>query len=164
MPYLAFQAILDPAAHRGSRNYWRAEYLTAFPDEAIDTFVAHTRAPLSPFSQMVVFRIGQGIASADRDAAAIGNRDAAYLFHPISCWMEPADDDRLIAFTSEFTEAMAPFGTGAPYLNLTVESDRMREAHGAEAYDRLAALKVAYDPENVFRLNHNIEPRQPLAV
>ena len=41
MPYTAFQAILDPSAPKGLRNYWRGEYLTGLSDEAIDTFVEH---------------------------------------------------------------------------------------------------------------------------
>ena len=34
----------------------------------------------------------------------------------------------------------------------------MRPAYGAN-YDRLVALKKQYDPENLFRLNQNVEPQ-----
>jgi FAD/FMN-containing dehydrogenase len=34
----------------------------------------------------------------------------------------------------------------------------MREIYGAELYDRLARIKRDYDPANMFRINHNIEP------
>jgi hypothetical protein len=34
----------------------------------------------------------------------------------------------------------------------------IREIYGAELYDRLARIKRDYDPANMFRINHNIEP------
>jgi FAD/FMN-containing dehydrogenase len=39
------------------------------------------------------------------------------------------------------------------------EEGRVREAFGAN-YARLAAIKARYDPENVFRSNHNVLPQQ----
>jgi FAD/FMN-containing dehydrogenase len=37
-------------------------------------------------------------------------------------------------------------------------SERVRQAYGAEKYDRLQALKRKYDPDNFFHLNQNIAP------
>ena len=71
---------------------------------------------------------------------------------------DPADHDRLIAANRAFADAMRPFGTGGAYLNFTPEADRVRGAYGDEKYERLVALKNKYDPDNVFRLNQNIEP------
>lgn len=36
---------------------------------------------------------------------------------------------------------------------------RIRQAYGAK-YDRLQALKLKYDPDNLFHLNQNIPPKQ----
>ncbi|MFB9073804.1 BBE domain-containing protein [Citricoccus parietis] len=66
---------------------------------------------------------------------------------------------------------MEPHSTGAQYVNFMG-----REAAGARAADpwsaamqvygestlrRLAAVKHRFDPDNVFRLNHNIPPMAP---
>jgi FAD/FMN-containing dehydrogenase len=160
MPYTAFQAILDPSAPKGFRNYWRGEYLSALGDEAIDTFLEHApevRAAGVPFSQMIIFRIGQGVTAIPDDATAFSHRDADYMFHPISVWENPADDEKVIEANRAFTDAMRPFATGAAYLNFTPEGDRVRDAFGGK-YERLVALKDEYDPENLFRGNQNIKP------
>ena len=165
MPYTAFQAALDPLAPKGLRSYWRGEYMRELPDAAIDVFLSRApalTAAAMPFSQTVIFRIGQAVAAVHDDATAFSHRDANYLFHPISAWTDPADDDRLIAANRAFADAMKPFGTGGAYLNFTPEPDRVRDAYGTVTYERLAALKCMYDPDNLFRLNQNVRPTNPV--
>jgi FAD/FMN-containing dehydrogenase len=160
MPYTAFQALIDPMAPKGYRSYWRGEYLQSLSDEAIDTFVRHApelTAAGRPLTQVIMFRIGQGVAAIPDDATAFSHRDAQYLFHPIAMWQEPPDDARMIAASRAFCEAMRPFSTGGAYLNFTPE-DRVRDAYGQTKYQRLQALKDRYDPGNLFRLNQNIKP------
>jgi FAD/FMN-containing dehydrogenase len=161
MPYTAFQAALDPFAPEGLRSYWRGEYMNGLPDAAIDTFL--DRAPVlteagAPFTQMVIFRVGQGVTAVPEDATAFSHRDAEYLFHPISLWSDPVDDEPMIEASRAFAEAMRPFGSGAAYLNFTPETDRVRDAYGELTYERLVSLKDRYDPGNLFRMNQNIEP------
>jgi FAD/FMN-containing dehydrogenase len=167
MPYTAFQAALDPMAPPGLRSYWRGEYLRSLPDGAIDTFLAQGGqlvAAAAPFTQAVVFRIGQAVNEMPEDATAFSHRDADYLFHPIVVWGDPADDERLIAAGRAFAQTMRPFDTGGAYLNFTPEADRVRDAYGTATYERLVAVKNAYDPENFFRLNQNIAPSIPVAA
>jgi hypothetical protein len=165
MPYTAFQAALDGFAPEGMRSYWRGEHMGGLSDEAIDTLLAHG-TPLTeaapPFSQTIVFRIGQGVAAVPEEATAFSHRDANYLFHPISMWNDAVDDERLIAVNRAFADAMRPFSTGSAYLNFTPEADRVAGAYGEEKYRRLVALKDKYDPDNVFRLNQNIAPSVPV--
>ena len=63
-----------------------------------------------------------------------------------------------------FWAALAPWHQGV-YVNFLGDegAERVRQAYGAEKYDRLQALKRKYDPDNLFRLNQNIPPT-PLAA
>jgi FAD/FMN-containing dehydrogenase len=161
MPYTAFQAMLDPSAPRGMRNYWRGEYLRRLGEGAIETFLDHAPALAAagaPFTQALMFKIGQGIAAVSEDDSAFSYRDADYLFHPLALWPDPAKDHEVISASRAFAEAMRSFGTGAAYLNFTPEHDRVRDGFREAKHARLVALKDKYDPENLFRLNHNIEP------
>lgn len=164
MPYTAFQSMLDAMAPRGLRNYWRGEYLDGLSDAAIATFAQHApvlAASARPFSQMVLLRIGQGVAAIADEATAFSHRKTKYILHPISMWQRPDDDQRVIGATRAFCDAMRPFTTGGAYLNFTAE-DRLRDAYGAAKYARLVALKDRYDPDNLFRLNPNIKPSRGL--
>ncbi len=166
MPYTAFQAALDPLAPWGNRFYARGDYLPELGDAAIDTFLAHAVDLTilgAPLSQMVVFRIGQIVAAVPDDATAFSQRDAQYLFHPISVWSDSADDRRMIDANRAFAAAMQPFSTGASYLNFTHEPDRVRDAYGPQKYERLVTLKDTYDPTNLFRMNQNIKPSKQAA-
>jgi FAD/FMN-containing dehydrogenase len=160
MPYTDFQAILDDANPPGLRNYWKGVYMTEVSDEAIDTYVEHASPPLAPMSAMVIFQLGGAVERVGDDETAFSHRDIRYLFHPISAWEDPAEDERQIAFTRDFAAAMEPFTADSLYLNFTAErgEDAVRAGFGDAKYERLVALKDKYDPENLFQLNQNIKP------
>jgi FAD/FMN-containing dehydrogenase len=50
----------------------------------------------------------------------------------------------------------------AAYVNFMSDAteSEVRGAYTDATWERLAAIKAQYDPDNVFRLNHNIPPAQ----
>jgi FAD/FMN-containing dehydrogenase len=50
--------------------------------------------------------------------------------------------------------------TGGVYVNFMGDegSERVRAAYGDTKYQRLAALKARFDPDNILRVNQNITP------
>ena len=58
---------------------------------------------------------------------------------------------------------MRPYAIENVYLNFIPNEgeDRLIAGYGRENYERLAAVKAEYDPDNVFHLHHNIKPLQP---
>ncbi len=59
-----------------------------------------------------------------------------------------------------FDRAIAPYAATGRYVNDAVESgeDVVRSVYGDAKYERLVALRRAWDPDNVFRLNQKIRP------
>ena len=158
--YTALQAAGDALFPRGRRYYWKAQFLTRISDQAIDVMIDEYASVVSPMSFAVLQQVGGVISRMAPDATAYANRDAAYDCFPVAAWEDPAEDERNIAWARAFWTAMRPFSNGKVYANnLGAEGDeRVRAAYGAN-YERLAALKAEYDPDNVFRLNQNITPR-----
>ena len=53
---------------------------------------------------------------------------------------------------------------GTTYVNFLSEDDENLAATYGPNYARLAEVKAKFDPNNVFRINQNIQPRKPLAA
>jgi FAD/FMN-containing dehydrogenase len=163
MSYLDFQrAFVDaPQALPGYGNYWKAEYLAGVPDDAVGVIVEHVERMTSPFSYVELDPIGGAIARMAQGATAVGFRDAPFLLQANAVWRpDDPDRDRHVAWSRAFAAAMAPYSTGATYLNFIGDegTDRIRASFGPELYERLTAVKRVYDPANRFRVNQNIAP------
>jgi FAD/FMN-containing dehydrogenase len=158
MPYADFQCMLDDPP--GYRNYWSAEYLDAFPDEAVELFCARAKDMIVPSpSQHVLFPQGGAVGRGPADYP-LPWRHAPWIVHPFGLWENPADDERARRWARDIRADLKPWASGAVYLNFIGDEgeDRVVAGFGRENYARLAKVKAKYDPENVFRLNHNIKP------
>ncbi|MBK3576872.1 FAD-binding oxidoreductase [Streptomyces sp. MBT65] len=158
LPYTQFQMMLDDPPNL--RNYWSAEYLTGAPDGLADVYCALGESmPVPTGTQHVLFPQGGAIASGPAEFP-VPYRDAPWAVHPFGIWEDPADDERCIAWVKDVRARVQPWSTGAVYLNFVGDegTDRVTAGLGAENTRRLAAVKREYDPDNVFRFNHNIAP------
>ncbi len=157
MPYADFQCMLDDPP--GMRNWWTADYLGGLPDAALNAFHETTLTMPAGGSQSLLVAWGGAVARAEEGATPLAKRDAAWVTHPFCVWEDAADDDSHIAWGRAMTAALKPWMTGGTYLNFIGDEgdDRVRAAFGA-AYDRLAAVKARYDPDNVFHLDKNVKP------
>ncbi|WP_406328883.1 FAD-binding oxidoreductase [Streptomyces sp. NBC_00203] len=158
IPYPDLQCMLDDPP--GLRNYWSAEYLTGLPDELVDVFCALGESvPVPTGTQHVLFPQGGAIASGPA-RFPVPYRDAPWGVHPFGIWEDPADDERCVQWVGEVRAGVRPWSTGAVYLNFIGNegADRVVAGLGTGNLRRLAAVKAEYDPDNVFRFNHNIAP------
>jgi FAD/FMN-containing dehydrogenase len=159
MPYTALQSMTDGALPFGLRVYLKSSHLTGLDDALIDTVVRQMQAVTSPLSQVVIVPLGGAVARVADDATAFGRRDTPYDIVVFSVWTEPGEDERHMRWGRDFGEAVRPFARGVYVNEMGVEGEeRVREAYTPATYQRLAALKRTYDPDNLFRLNQNIAP------
>jgi FAD/FMN-containing dehydrogenase len=159
-PYTALQGISEHFNPRGYRNYLKTNYLKDLSDDVIDILVERYASVPAPFTHIVVEHMGGAVSRMDPQATAYNYRDAHYNFLIVGMWADPAEDARGIAWVRSLWQALHPFSSGNIYVNYEsdVGVDRVQAAYGAAKYDRLVALKNAYDPTNFFRLNANITP------
>jgi FAD/FMN-containing dehydrogenase len=158
MPYADFQCALDDPP--GYRNYWTAEQADDLPDELVERIVEQCRTRPAGASQLFLVAWGGAMARIGAEHSPLAERGARFVVHPLSLWEDPAGDERAIAWSRGFRELMAPYRTGGAYLNFLGDEgeDRVRAAFGDERHARLARVKAEYDPGNVFRGNHTVEP------
>ncbi len=156
--YVDLQTFFDAdyPAHT-MRYYWKSSFADRLPDALIDGLVdAFERRP-SHHSTIDIWTGGGAIARVTAAESAFGQRDFAWLISPESNWEDPADDAVNIAWGRE----VVGLAGGSAYLNfpglLEAGDDVARTSHGA-TYARLADVKRAWDPDNLFRFNVNIVP------
>src|SRR3546814_3546043 len=76
---------------------------------------------------------------------------------------EPGKASDLKRWGRQYWEAVHPFNLEGAYVNFMMPDEgasRVQASYGAN-YERLAAVKRRYDPENLFRVNQNIPPAAP---
>jgi FAD/FMN-containing dehydrogenase len=164
MPYAALQQMMDAGNPRGIREYFKIDWLKELPDEAIEVVLEHAHELPAPFGQLILAPMGGAVSRTDNSALALTVPDVPWAYFCLTMWMDPSEDDRNVAWTRGFSEAMRPFGIGREAFPNFIETDEgiahLRESYGADKYPRLVELKNKWDPDNVFRLNQNIAPAE----
>jgi len=159
--YADFQCSLDPFFPAGPRRYWKALYLDGFSDAAVDTTVEWSNRRPSNDTLVIIRHCGGAIARVGAGETAFGDRSSEWMLSIDSTWDDAAGDAANLEYTRAFWDAALPFSDGKTYFNfpgLLEEGDAaVRDSYGPN-HARLARIKAAYDPENVFRLNQNIRP------
>ena len=157
--YLEVQTANDLAMGWGSRSYILGGYADDVRPEALDALVEHAAvAPVgSSFSISVQ---GGAIGRVADDAMAFTGRDARFDLSADSDWEDPALDEIQHDWVRRAMAIVEPDAVIGRYCNEIGDAgpEVTRAIYGDAKLPRLTALKRVWDPDNVFRLNHNIAP------
>jgi FAD/FMN-containing dehydrogenase len=155
--YTEHQRLFDAAVPHGLHYFWRSDYVTGLGGEITDALSLHSWSMRNPRSYTIMFHLGGALADTDPGAAAFSGRHDGFAININAVWAPPEPDD--VAWTSEQWARIHGFSAGV-YVNFLDDepAQRTRAAYSAAAYGRLLEVKRRYDPDNVFRSNHNIDP------
>ena len=149
-PYLPF----------GLRNYWTGRFVETMPDDLIDHVVEDFAHNDPSVESSVLFEPLHGAAArVDPTSTAFAFRHARFNVSATAIWADPALDHAQVTWARAIRDRLKPLSTGG-YLNYATDdtAETVEGAYGAQTYARLQAAKRAWDPENIFRHNHNIPP------
>ena len=159
MPYPVLQSEADALYPPGLQWYWRADFVTEIPDEAVEAHLAHAEVP-TVHSTMHLYPIDGAPQRVAQDATAFSYRDANWNMVVAGVDPDPANAALIRDWAVAYQQDLHPFSTGGAYVNFLGEGesqDRVRTAY-RDNYERLARVKATYDPDNLFHVNQNIEP------
>jgi FAD/FMN-containing dehydrogenase len=114
----------------------------------------------APMGQILIEHFHGAVTRVGATDTAFPHRMAGYNLLVLGQWLEARDNEACIGWSRAAYDAMRPFmgmGRYVNYLGDDEQSEATAEAYGPN-YRRLQQLKKKYDPDNVFRLNQNIQP------
>lgn len=158
-PFTGWQAAFDPLLTPGARNYWKSHDFIELSDPAIDIVLKAIGKLPDAASEVFIAHIGGAMARVPGNATAFPQRDAHFVMNVHTRWEDKAKDKACTDWARELFAATAPFSAGSVYVNFVPDDEpgRLAEAYGTNM-DRLVKIKAKYDPQNLFRVNHNILP------
>jgi FAD/FMN-containing dehydrogenase len=106
-------------------------------------------------------QLGGAYARPPEIPSAVGNRDCAYTVFAAGV-LHPGQQDAIQTAQEQLHDKLRPWATGRTTYNFSgindADPERVKLAFSPDDYSRLAKAKAIYDPDNLFRINHNIPP------
>jgi len=160
LPMPVLNSLFDGLYPKGTRSYWKGDFFDQVPDEAIALHQKYGSRLPSVQSTMHLYPIDGAAGRVGADDTAWGYRGAKYSEVILGADSTPANDATISSWARDYWLAVHPYSCGSGYVNFLMGDegqervDRTYRGH----YAKLSSIKRRYDPDNVFRVNHNIKP------
>lgn len=161
MPFPALQSMFDALYPPGLQWYWKGDFINELSDEAIALHVEHALWLPTLHSTTHLYPIDGAASRVGSEETAFRYRNAKWSSVIAGVDPDPANADQITKWAKDYWSVLHPYSAGGAYVNFMMEEGQERvQATYGENYARLAEIKRKYDPDNLFRVNQNIQPAQ----
>jgi FAD/FMN-containing dehydrogenase len=159
MPFPALQSLFDPLLPPGYQWYWKGDFVKELSDKAIDEHLVWAAQSPTWLSLMHLYPIDGAVHQVRQDQTAWGFRDATWSMVIAGIDPNPDQAKPITNWAKDYWDALHPYSAGGAYVNFMMEEgqNRVKDSY-RDNYQRLARVKAKYDPNNLFRVNQNIQP------
>ncbi len=156
--YVAFQRSGDRTDPRALALYLKSGFTTGISDELIAGILDGFNPDPSRLTMVFSQQAGGAISRVPVTACAFPHRHAALsLMHAVG-WKTGDDGSAHIAAARKYWATLEPLTSGFYVNEVADESRAVLDANYRENFPRMGAVKRQYDPQNLFRLNANVQP------
>jgi FAD/FMN-containing dehydrogenase len=156
-PYTTMYPPDDPDYHPTAES--RTMFIDHVDRPTAETIVEHLNAIEAPIRVAQLRVLGGAMSRVPADATAYAHR-AGRIMVNVAAFYEGEDDRvRKAEWVKRFSDALYQ-GDDAAYVNFVGDEGeaRIHAAYPGATWDRLAAVKARYDPDNLFHMNQNVAP------
>jgi FAD/FMN-containing dehydrogenase len=122
--------------------------------------LAALQAATTPMAVVQLRVLGGAIARVPVEATAYAHRQRRLMLNVAAMYQDPADAPIATAWADGLAGRLREDGVEGAYVNFLGDEGpaATRAAYPGPTWDRLAAIKRRYDPDNLFRRNRNVPP------
>ena len=129
-------------------------------ENEIDTILEKVKNRSSGIYLLELRHLGGALAAQPEEAMPVNFHKASFLLGLLAAAPKPDGLEAGKQSIAQIVQTLAPHTTGETILGLAgiPSLELTKSAFSKANLERLVALKDKYDPRNIFRFNHNIQP------
>jgi hypothetical protein len=159
MPLPVLQSMFD--SHRPPGHQWclKSDFFDWLSEEAIRIHSDYGSRLPSAISTIHLYPINGAVHGKRESDTAFAFRKTLWAEAIAGVDPDPRNAPEITDWARECWQAVHPYSAGGAYINFMTDAEpgRVAATYGAN-YSRLQQIKAKYDPENIFRVNHNVTP------
>lgn len=157
MPVPALQSMFDLLRPAGHHWYWKSDFFDTLSPQAIETHSVYGATLPTSLSTMHLYPINGAVHRKAESDTAFAFRNSLWVEAIAGVDAVGAHREAIVDWARDCWQAVHPYSAGGAYINFMMDEEPSGVAatYGRN-YGRLQRVKAKYDPENLFRVNHNV--------